>query len=447
MAPKKWTEAQITRFSHSKLKQVCDDWGVQTPSHELVSELRARLARKIHESCQQSNAKPEAAELQPLPGVVSISLVFLYLGLVRVSFGLVPGLVRALPGPVDPDLPPLPLPPPVAAPPATTSSSETTTLCVSCSCALLQTSNLLLHNCWQEQEQLHDKVRPADAITSADSRDGVASQDQCAECNAILAEENNSPLRGFCRTCFDRNIARIVAEAPELTSLANAAEDFSARGAAADVKNRAPPENGWQRMPRESQQIWFARIQKHLDGDASKKQKEYLAAWRNMTEAEQHTWAQGILSDQAQDKTGPAEVLAPEARSPEELVREFADISANASVRAKNPEKRWEMYLQAARLVQIGQYKSVHAASSCPELKALSIDRHKLQSALDLMSTDGIGPPCPPSFRTGRAAQTQLTAIEKEDLLSYIRFHAKHAMPLSVVEIEPLGKCDFFPSS
>ena len=48
-------------------------------------------------------------------------------------------------------------------------------------------------------------------------------------------------------------------------------------------------------------------------------------------------------------------------------------------------------------------------------------------------------PPCPPSFRTGRASQTQLTIQEKEELLQYIRFFAAHAMPLTITDIEKLG--------
>ena len=214
-----------------------------------------------------------------------------------------------------------------------------------------------------------------------------AAVETCLDCKAGLALANASVLKGFCQSCFDKHMEerqKLAEEAQNLRALAQQAEEFVVEPGTADA---TPSE--WQRRPRESEQIWFARVEKSRDKDKAVKQTDYLQRWE-MSAADREAWKQKVCA--ASKTVVAAAPVTDDTSSPAAIVAKYKDVSGTHALRSAHPEKRWQMYVELSRLVQ-----------------------------------------------TGRAAQLQLTAQEKEELLAYIRFFFKHALPLSAVDVEKLG--------
>lgn len=270
----------------------------------------------------------------------------------------------------------------------------------------------------------------------------IEAEVQCTECLTVITADNKSCLRTFCAACFDRNLSK------NLEVQAKFEEDLCACA----------------RRPGESDSIWYARVQRMRATSTPKKQKEYLEMWRQLSEGEKRQWKADTASsakplvveteaeidphEGSVSKTdAPASACPASVKdddlSPQAILNEFRLVSETHSARIAHPEERWQMYLKLARLVQTGCYRSALACSQAPELKPLCVDRQKLKETMDLVPLGALAPPCPPAFRTGRSARTQLTNQEKEDLLQYIRFFAQHSMPLTVRDIENLGFVEF----
>ena len=199
------------------------------------------------------------------------------------------------------------------------------------------------------------------------------------------------------------------------------------RGKTRDVE---APRFGWSRRgPKESHQMWYARVQAFLDGPQKQSQGFYLKKWRSMDESSCTTWqndmrqragevvAQDVLQpagsqvavpdlpdqDSAQTCSGPSAPQANQGDDPvRDLLAKYKDVSESAAACQQHPEARYRMYTDLAALIQKGIFKSVRAACECPGLRCLRLDRDKLGTVLEMQRFGGGVPKdVPPKFRIG----------------------------------------------
>ena len=197
----------------------------------------------------------------------------------------------------------------------------------------------------------------------------------CMQCDEVLTLANSSVLKGFCQSCFDAELKKREQDkldAETLACLAQQAQNFEEK-----------PKDGWLKKPRESEQIWFARVEKSRAKNRAKKQAEYLEMWRQMSQEEKDSWRQSVCPGAASGKE--KKEAEPSVEELDAIVAKFRGVSETHSQRAAHPEERWQMYVALARLVQSGYYRSAHACSVAEELKPLCVDRQKLSKTMELV--------------------------------------------------------------
>jgi hypothetical protein len=195
------------------------------------------------------------------------------------------------------------------------------------------------------------------------------------QCDEVLTLANSSVLKGFCQSCFDAELKKREQDkldAETLACLAQQAQNFEEK-----------PKDGWLKKPRESEQIWFARVEKSRAKNRAKKQAEYLEMWRQMSQEEKDSWRQSVCPGAASGKE--KKEAEPSVEELDAIVAKFRGVSETHSQRAAHPEERWQMYVALARLVQSGYYRSAHACSVAEELKPLCVDRQKLSKTMELV--------------------------------------------------------------
>ena len=227
------------------------------------------------------------------------------------------------------------------------------------------------------------------------------------------------------------------------------------------------------RKPRESYATWYARVETAVARDSGAtphSQGHYRNAWQALSDEERARWTQShsfgvapavaeaaaslpnsssnAAAVQADVEAAAAEDVAetialPAGYSAQKLPQECKAISVTHSDRLANPEKRYHMYAKLALLLHGGVWPSLKACLDDPALQRLAVKRKKLQKVTSLLREGGsLLAECPASFRTGRAPAQQLSASEKDELLQYIKYHARYSMPLSVVQCKQLGRAE-----
>ena len=114
----------------------------------------------------------------------------------------------------------------------------------------------------------------------------------CAgECGESISDFNESVLKGWCKSCFDRELAlrltKPEGEAEFSTPSPKKAFSSPPVDDGQEQSGAQEPTFAWSRRTRESEQVWFSRVQGHLDGSRKRKREEYLVDWRErLTEKE-----------------------------------------------------------------------------------------------------------------------------------------------------------------
>lgn len=308
--------------------------------------------------------------------------------LVRISFDLVRDLVRnscenpagatgidtpsASAAHTQPDAAP-PLPPPAEDPPQETDPVKR---CEDCGAKLdLSTQSVLPAYC-----------KRCFAAEAALSRAGKLdnSRDACVLCAGKINADNKSPVPCCCFICYEQQSqvedAIVAAGAAPVDQQAEdkvvADTDRSAEqkevvaasldGQRSDALECMPP-GGWERVKKESEQDWFARIQRHRHRSQARSQKEYREQWKSFDNAHRERFRREIaalasqgsevdLEARSSSCRGQQPALSPpwlqvlEGKRVIALPADFsvADLKAHFEAYAKAPsaydQKRWEMY-------------------------------------------------------------------------------------------------------
>ena len=115
----------------------------------------------------------------------------------------------------------------------------------------------------------------------------------------------------------------------------------------------------------------------------------------------------------------------------------FGAISESIAACQANCEARYVMSCKLARMLEAGMWTSARAAAMDDRLLPLRVNRQKLADVHNMLHLTGVLPPdAPPSFRTGRNAQLQLSREQHEELLAFVQYHSKFGLALSVVQIK-----------
>lgn len=237
------------------------------------------------------------------------------------------------------------------------------------------------YECWQEQEKVSEvchsqqpqpDVPLAPPVNTPDSMVEAAVK-ICAECAVVITDKLKSLFPNFCSRCFHSNVAkRSVVPAPD---------------------------RGWERSKdsRESEHVWYARCQRHLDNHAvrtTKSQKHYVQEWIAMTSSERelfrqkvHRLKQGLCLETAEADPDVAPCLAagkerpavgllpsPPATAPNktslcipdgydvnQLVADYRHAAQDSGEIMSKDQERYEMYGKLALLIKHGVVRSVTA--------------------------------------------------------------------------------------
>lgn len=198
--------------------------------------------------------------------------------------------------------------------------------------------------------------------------------------------------------------------------------------------------------------VWHARVEAHLArqrGDVVLKQKEYFDVWKALSVNDWAAWQEERRQSAAPVSSGTIEAV-PDVEQPCEpfividseytvasLVQEYASISETHAVRLKHAEARYVMYGKIALMLQRKDWTSQKACLEDKALVTLHVQRQKLQLVRGLLDAAGhLLCLCPPAFRSGRGQESQLSEEEKQELLDYICFHARHAQACSVEDVK-----------
>ncbi|CAK9017252.1 DDE-1 domain-containing protein [Durusdinium trenchii] len=239
--------------------------------------------------------------------------------------------------------------------------------------------------------------------------------------------------------------AALTSESSKLTQNDVAGTDCKEPGA-------GDPPHGWERRAKKSQQHWYARICAFRDGGQKRKQADYVAKWKAMTNGQQdafrrevtaklsNTGSAAALECQPNKTLLPWEVESdagrtiqlPQGYTTDDLARDFEQYSHHP---AGHDQKRWEMYGLLHLLLKDAGTKLQKPATAESELKALKINKKQLYK-IATMFPEHLPFECPPIFRMWRTPQSSLSVAEKEDLWTYIRFHECTGSSLCVQEVE-----------
>lgn len=235
----------------------------------------------------------------------------------------------------------------------------------------------------------------------------------CNLCCAALSGDNKSPVVGVCHPCYvdEAKVAGLdamdvedtfilpqdhVAPDAALTSESSKLTQNDVAGTDCKEPGAGDPPHGWERRAKKSQQHWYARICAFRDGGQKRKQADYVAKWKAMTNGQQdafrrevtaklsNTGSAAALECQPNKTLLPWEVESdagrmiqlPQGYTTDDLVRDFEQYSHHP---AGHDQKRWEMYGLLHLLLKDAGTKLQKPATAESELKALKINKKQLQ--------------------------------------------------------------------
>ena len=235
----------------------------------------------------------------------------------------------------------------------------------------------------------------------------------------------------------------------------------SSDGQAAELKKRkgadlSAPEGGWKKLKRESEMVWFARLQAHRHGSEKKKQKDYIDQWKGFDEKHRRRFRDEIDELCAADCAEPAgesesvpvsagmppwcvlrddrfALVMPDGYSLDDLQRDFGAFAENPQA---HDQKRWEFYGLLFQLIGSGTCDIKNANQAESKLKSLRVNKHYLYKIRDAYGHGELPWDVPSMFKMGRTPQTSLTEREKKDLLLYVKWHQRTGTALSVQQVE-----------
>ena len=140
-----------------------------------------------------------------------------------------------------------------------------------------------------------------------------------------------SVIPGWCKDCFQHNVARNRQLAQD--------RDRSDATSPAEASQHQPamPPRGWKRTLREGEQLWYARIQGHLDeaaGGQKRPRCEYLSCWtQELSTAQKQAFRNKVarFADPSLEQSGPLETtMEPAVAAQMPAVTEEAEAEAEA---------------------------------------------------------------------------------------------------------------------
>ena len=189
-----------------------------------------------------------------------------------------------------------PLPPPVQAP--ADARPLDGNVCADCQRLLDDANKSALPDyckkCFAAEAALNLVGRPYDPYT------------QCMLCAGQISAETTSPVPGRCFECYEQQDAIQLAMQQAAQPVTVAEETHAAEPARQPLESLAPeaeppeptsvlPPEGWRRRKKESEQDWFARVQKHRH-QSQAQQKQYREQWKSFDEGHRERFRSEVES-------------------------------------------------------------------------------------------------------------------------------------------------------
>lgn len=282
----------------------------------------------------------------------------------------------------------------------------------------------------------------------------VGDEKACVLCGCHIEAFNKSPVPRVCVDCYEdqSRIESALEDAAMLNAQACQPSESSKRKGA-DLE---APQAGWKKLKRESEMVWFARVQAHRHGSQKRKQKEYVEQWKGFDEKHRCrfrdeindlvsvTCEEAVAAEEDPRPAGlPAwcamrgdsrALVLPQGYSLSDLHRDFASFAESPQA---YDQKRWEFYGLLHQLMASGTCEIKNPAAAQAQLKTLEVNKHYLHKLRDTFGSQEFLPwDVPSQFKMGRTPQASLTDREKQDLLLYVKWHQRTGTALSVQQVE-----------
>lgn len=265
--------------------------------------------------------------------------------------------------------------------------------------------------------------------------------DGCVLCGQQVSADTKSPVPKVCYICYEDQ-SRIETAMEESKAHVDEVEAPVAKAGAKRAGSALqPPPDGWKRKKRESEMVWFARVQMHRHGPEKRKQIEYTEQWKSFDEKHKQRFRQEVADilgpevvnsteEVAEKQETPADALPwfslqgdravvklPKGYTLDDLLRDFGQFSENPSA---HDQKRWEMYCLLDQLMNFSQceIRNPSQAASAEVLKPLRINKHYLYKLRNIYGSEELPWDVPSTFKMGRTPQASLSEREKLDLLT-----------------------------
>ena len=149
------------------------------------------------------------------------------------------------------------------------------------------------------------------------------------ECGEGISDANESVLKGWCKSCFDRELA-LRLEKPEgeaLLSTPSPKKSFSSPAGddGQEQSGAQEPTFAWSRRHRESEQVWYGRVQGHLDGSRKRKRQDYLEDWRQRLTDQEKAAFRSRVAQLRHGEPGSSQSVSDEPFLPQDDVAPVGD--------------------------------------------------------------------------------------------------------------------------
>lgn len=286
----------------------------------------------------------------------------------------------------------------------------------------------------------------------------VEDEQACVLCGGHIEAFNKSPVPRVCVDCYEdqSRIEQSLEDAANLQMEQPVPVNQSLETPKRKALDLEPPTGGWKRQKRESEMVWFARIQSHRHGAQKRKQAEYIQQWKSFDEKHKERFREDMKdmdcmpSEEAPEsaevppilglpawcamRDGHPALVLPDGYSLHDLQRDFACY-------AEHPQgfdqKRWEFYGLLHQLMASSTCEIKNPSAAEKNLKSLRVNKHYLYKIRDsFASTEWLPWDVPLQFKMGRTPQASLSEREKKDLLLYVKWHQRTGTALSIAQVE-----------